>query len=288
MLTRLKRTAKELLGQKQWPRPQAPRPRSYEEQLYAALVRRGDVCFDVGANQGDVALFLAMAAGELGLVVAFEPVWPMFVELCRHVQLDTTLKAPVVTVNAGLADSEKEATIQVPAGEFGLGSLADSAAWQAAQPGAAVDSHQARFTTVDAFLATTAVQAPDFMKIDVEGAELLVLEGAAGLFAAGKRPLMVIEVFGPWEQAFGYGPWQPLSWLMERGYRFLFACPSGLVEHLPTQSQPFPPEYELGYNVLAYVPEAHAERVEHAGHLNAAAQPHLLPMDPPPRPNRVD
>jgi FkbM family methyltransferase len=288
MLTRLKRTAKELLGQRQWPRPEAPRPRSYEEQLYAALVQRGDVCFDVGANQGDVSAFLAQAAGEAGLVVAFEPVWPMYVELCRHVQLDTTLKAPIATINAGLAEAEKQATIQVPGGEFGMGSMADSSAWQAAQPAAALESHHCRFTTLDAFLAAAGLAPPVFMKIDVEGAELLVLRGAAGLFDAGHRPLMLIEVFAPWEKAFGYGPWQPLSWLMQRGYEFLFACPSGLVEHVPSESRPFPPEYELGYNVLAYVPEAHSERVKGVQHLRAELQPHLLPMDPPPRPNRVD
>ena len=288
MLTRLKRTAKELLGQKQWPRPEAPRPRSYEEQLYAALVRPGDVCFDVGANLGDVSLFLAQTAGEAGLVVAFEPVWPMYIELCRHVQLDTTLKAAIVTINAGLAEADKEATIQVPAGEFGMGSMAVSSAWQAAQPGADLQSHRARFTTLDGFLAATGQRPPNFMKIDVEGAEQFVLAGAAGLFAAEHRPLLVVEIFAPWEKAFGYGPWQPLSWLKARGYEFLFACPSGLVEHRPSESQPLPAEYEMGYNVLAYVPDAHRERVQAAAPLRAAAGPQLLAMDPPPRPNRIE
>jgi FkbM family methyltransferase len=287
MMTRLKRAAKELLGRMQWPKREAVRPRSYEEQLYAALVRPGDVCFDVGANQGDVSLFLARLAGEFGLVVAFEPVWPVYSHLCRQVQSDTTLRAPVITVPAGLADTEKDATINVPNGIFAMGSMADATAWIRAQSGALMSSYRARFTTIDSFLLGTSLQPPTFMKIDVEGAELFVLRGATELFSTAHRPLMLIEVFAPWEQAFGYQAWEPLSWLLERGYRFLFACPNGLVDHLPTEAKPFPPEYAMGYNVLAYCPTAHTNRVEGIQQLQAGRLPKLLPMYPPPRPNRI-
>src|SRR5689334_8999972 len=85
IVTRLRRAAKELLGRKQLPKREAVRVTSYEEQLYQALVRSGDTCFDVGANGGDVALLLAKLAGEQGLVIAFEPVWPMYKRLCRAV-----------------------------------------------------------------------------------------------------------------------------------------------------------------------------------------------------------
>ena len=118
IVTRLKRAAKELLGRKQWPKRQTPKPTAYEEQLYAALVCRGDVCFDVGANKGDVSLFLAQLVGESGMVVAFEPVWPMYSRLCRHLQCDMTLKAPIITVPAGLADTDKDAMIHVPNGSL--------------------------------------------------------------------------------------------------------------------------------------------------------------------------
>src|SRR3972149_2356797 len=85
--------------------------------------------------------------------------------------------------------------------------------------------------------------------------------------------------------AFGSRPWNPFPWLLELGYRFLFACPNGLVDYLPTEAEPFPPEYEMGYNVLAYSPAAHAERVDGAKQLRAGALTKLMPMAPPPRPN---
>lgn len=287
ILRRWKRAAKELLGQKQEPRRDLPRPTSYEEQIYAALTRQGDVCFDVGANQGDVSLFLARLVGESGMVVAFEPVWPMYCHLCRNVQFDTTVKSPILTVPVGLADTETDATIHVPNGDFGMGSMAEPDAWKRAQQGAIIDSYRVRFSTIDSFLAMSGLRPPAFMKIDVEGAELFVLRGATKLFSAGHRPLMLIEVFAPWEKAFGYQPWESFSWLIERGYGFLFACPSGLVEHLPTEDKPFPPEYEMGYNVLAYDAATHAERVDRASHLRAGPLTRPLPMTPPPRPNHI-
>jgi FkbM family methyltransferase len=287
VVARLKRAVKELLGLRQWPRREKIRSSSYEEQIYQALVRPGDTCFDVGANGGEVSLFLAKLAGDSGLVTAFEPVWPVFCRLCRTVQLDTTQKATIVTVPIGLADSEKRAVINVPDGSFGMGSIADLSTWAAVQRGAQVCSYQVQLTTIDGFLATTGARIPDFIKIDVEGAELFVLRGAGELFNAGHRPLMLIEVFAPWERALGYHPWAALSSLLDRGYRFLFACPNGLVDHLPTETKPFPPDYEMGYNVVAYDPTAHASRIERVKHLRSGMSERLLPMAPPPQPNRV-
>ena len=149
------------------------------------------------------------------------------------------------------------------------------------------DSYRIRLMTIDSFLSSTGLQPPTFMKIDVEGAELFVLRGASELFSSGHRPLMIIEIFAPWEKAFGYQPWEPFSWLIERGYQFLFACPNGLIEYYPTQAQPFPPEYEMGYNVLAYCPLFHGERVGRVKHLRPGSRTKLLPMAPPPRPNHV-
>lgn len=285
-LKRLQWTATHLLSRKKWQHRETPMASSYEEQVYQALIHPGDVCFDVGANQGDVSLFLAKLAGEFGLVTAFEPVWPTYCQLCRAVQRDTTLKAPIITVPYGLADSEKQSMIHIPGRKFALGSIADASAWATIQRGAQIRSHPVQLTTIDSFLLSTGSQAPDFIKIDVEGAELFVLRGGAGLFSADRRPLMLIEIFAPWERAFGYHPWAPLSWLLERGYRFLFACPTGMVEYLPTETRPFPPDYEMGYNVVVYDPNKHAARINRIDPMRAGQPETLLPMAPPPQPNR--
>jgi FkbM family methyltransferase len=260
---------------------------SFEEQIYCSVVRRDDTCYDVGAQWGSVALLLARLAGPNGRVVAFEPVWPMYTTLCARARRAGRRSAPVVTVPFGLYSEENVATVQVPDGNFGMGSLAAAADWSNAHPGAAMASYECRVVTLDGFLRSSKVRGPDFMKIDVEGAELFVLRGAAGFFDAGHRPLMLIEIFAPWERAFGYGPWEVLSSLVARGYRFLFACPGGLVEHEPKAARPFPPEYTQGYNVLAYCPSLHASRIAGTDKLRAGGSGRVLSMTPPPVANTL-
>lgn len=279
---RLRRAVKELLGIQQWPKRQEPRPRSFEEQIYASVVRQDDVCYDVGANIGDVSLFLARLVGDGGCVVAFEPVWPVYIQLCRQLQMDVGWKAPIITLPAGLAEAQKVATIQVPGDDFAMGSLAEPVEWAKAQQGTKIKSYECCFVTLDGFLRSTKLPIPDFIKIDVEGAELFVLSGASRMFEDSCRPLMLIELFAPWERAFNYGPWEVLSWLAARGYRFLFACPHGLVEHESSQSSPFPEGYEQGYNVLAFHPSKHAEQIKNLDKLRVGGGEDILSMPPPP------
>lgn len=264
-----------------------PVPEGFEEQIYCAAVVPGDTCFDVGANVGQMSLLFAELAGPEGLVVAFEPVWPMYRELCAGVQRGSTATAaPIVTVPMGLADEEATATIQVRGDDFGMGSLARSDVWATILDRHEITSYACTLTTLDRVRATAQLPAPDVMKIDVEGAELLVLRGATGLFDSGARPLLLVELFAPWERAFGYEPWAVLSLLAERGYRFLFACPEGLVDHEPTAEDPFPAEFVGGYNVLAYQPNAHRDRLDALSRLRAGTGATILPMPAAPLPNR--
>jgi len=256
ILSRAKRSTKLLFGLKL-----RPRPFSLEEQVYAEVVRDGDVCFDIGAHKGSVSIFLARAAGVAGKVVAFEPAWPMYMAMCANIQSNVDLRAPIFTVPFGLAECEKTANLNVPHGDFGMGSLAQPEAWGRVHPRSELSQYECRFISLDGFLRSKQGLEADFWKIDVEGAELYVLRGASQHFAGGNRPLILAEVYAPWEEAFGYGPWEFISLLLDLGYRFLFLCPGGLMEHSPSESSPFPKEFEHGYMALAYVPERHSERI---------------------------
>jgi FkbM family methyltransferase len=258
---------------------------SFEDQIYDAVVLPGDVCYDIGANRGDMTQRLARLAGRKGLVVAFEPVWPQYRLLCDSLRQLSRHAAPVVPVPCGLADEDRLAEIQVPAGDFGQGSIARAADWQAAHPGIALEAYGCRLVVLDSWMAASRMPPPDFAKIDVEGAELFVLRGASALLAGAAAPMMLIELYAPWQRAFHYGPWDVLSLLATRGYEFLFACPDGLVPHVPSADCPFPQGYEHGYNVLAHVPVRHAGRVAALSAFERGGRARVLPMQPAPRPN---
>jgi FkbM family methyltransferase len=283
IIARIRRTAKETLGLQQRPREPAITPANFEEQIYEAVIRPGDYCYDVGANVGDVSLFLARLAGPRGRVIAFEPVPVTYEELRATVQRDSYLKAPIITYPYGLAESEKQAAINVPKGLFGMGSMAPRENWSKVQETHQIDSYDCRFVPLDSLISQKKQVPPDFIKIDVEGAELYVLRGATELLKR-YRPLMLIEVFSPWERAFGYGPWEFFTFLMEYDYKFLFACPEGLVAYSPSQASPFPPQYIGGYNVVAFN-ASHRDRIRKLDPLLVGVGTQILPMPPPPCPN---
>jgi FkbM family methyltransferase len=238
-----------------------PRPSTLEEQVYREVVREGDVCFDIGANVGWIALFLARTTGPEGKVIAFEPVWPTYMTMCSNIQSNINVKAPIFTMPFGLAETEKTAIIHVPDGRFEFGSLAQLDELAQVFPDMKIARYQCRFMSLEGFLRSHDGIVADFWKIDVEGAELSVLRGASQHFEAGHRPLVVAEAYAPWQDRLGYGPWEFFAPMLDWGYRFLFLCRGGLVDHLPSVTAPFPPEFEQSYNVLAYVPGRHAQRI---------------------------
>ena len=63
---------------------------------------------------------------------------------------------------------------------------------------------------------------PDFVKIDVEGAEFLVIKGGIRLIKEN-QPIIFIELLRKWGKEFGYHPQQVLNILFELGYRCFFS-----------------------------------------------------------------
>ena len=278
---RLRRAVKELLGRPQWPLPASTTPQTFDEQLYAAITQPGDVVYDVGANVGNAALFFAACTGRTGQVFAFEPVWATYRRLCAALRVVDD-RATVIPIPMGLGDRAGLVPIALPENDSETASLAGVDLLDANRT---VTTFTITLTTLDLWRAQTSAPRPDVIKIDVEGAERLVLHGASALFTE-TRPVLVLEVFAPWQRHFGYGPMDLFAILDAYGYAYRFACQNGLVAHRPTASAPFPKGFEAGYQVLAYHPDTHPDRLTRADRL-AAGRPGVLPFAPPPLPNRI-
>jgi FkbM family methyltransferase len=260
------------------------RPRDFEQQIYVAAVREGDLVFDVGANVGTVAGFVSRLVGPSGRVVAFEPLWPAYDRLCDAVRGGTG--GVVLPVPLGAAAVDGKAPLQVPRGLLSRASLAPGPRWGEVQGTRDVASYTASFVSLDTFCSDRGISSVQFLKIDVEGAELLVLRGARALLERC-RPILFMEVFAPWQAAFGYAPRDVVSLLPPLGYRIFFACPGGLVEHVPSAEEPVPSEFRDGYNVLAVCPDRHGGRLAALDGLRRGSGRTILPMAPAPGPNLV-
>lgn len=141
--------------------------------LYGQFVTRGDLVFDVGAHLGN----RTRAFAALGCrVLAIEP-QPHVARMLRRLvgRLDSVqVVEAAVTHTAGtvtLAISERTPTVSSLAGDWRRDRAKDpdfaDVSWN--------QSFEVAATTLDALI--TAHGRPAFIKIDVEGAEVQVLEG---------------------------------------------------------------------------------------------------------------
>jgi len=145
-------------------------------RLMNSLLREGDIAIDVGANIGFFTLLASRKVGASGKVHAFEPVPSTVCALRRNLDINA---AQNVVVHA-IALSNRSGIVTVyegPARNKGLSSMrpVDGAARQLAVRSAAFD---------DLDVETARLR---LIKIDVEGAEQVVIEGMNGCLNAGIR-----------------------------------------------------------------------------------------------------
>lgn len=202
------------------------------QRAISAMVRPGDLVYDVGAHFGSLALGMSRLVGSSGRVVAFDGD-PENVERLRENVLRNHFDARTLPVHTAIWSHRSEAGIPFRRGKN-----------QASQGGVEADGQRpvlgdgeiisVPVTTLDDFSAGDG-NAPHLIKIDVEGGEYEVLSGGASLFA-NQRPLIIVEVhhqdaagkIGRWLQEFRYSA----EWQIPRQDfpRCLVAWP---VEHTP-------------------------------------------------------
>jgi FkbM family methyltransferase len=155
-----------------------------------ALVRPGDVVFDVGGHHGLMAVVAAGAAGPRGTIATFEPNPHARRMLNLHLLLNDVRNVQVEEL--ALSSSGGEAPFFVQTGEVSWNStLIEGFAEQGAGFGEPI-TVQTR--TLDDYIAANGL-VPDVIKIDVEGSEFLVVEGARGTIEP-HRPVLLME-FNP-------------------------------------------------------------------------------------------
>ncbi|MCA0301846.1 MAG: FkbM family methyltransferase [Proteobacteria bacterium] len=163
---------------------------SFEPNEFAFLdrvLKPGMTFVDVGANEGLFTLFAARRVGAAGRVVAAEP------SSRERRRLESNLArnriANVTVVPHAIGDSPGSARLQIATGvhaghnTLGAFTYADVNA---------VDFEDVPVETLDALAARLPIERVDVVKIDVEGAELKVLQGAADLLRR-TRPILLIE-----------------------------------------------------------------------------------------------
>jgi FkbM family methyltransferase len=169
----------------------------------------GMIAFDVGANIGLYTLLFAKCLGPAGQVHAFEPEPRNF----RRLQVNLAINGHEnVTANQVAVYSRSgPATLNVfPGSVHALHSLKRATAPDPARPQATLEPERQltiAAVSLDDYCAEHDVEHIDYLKIDVEGAELEVLQGAGGLLSRRAIGLIQFEALpltnGPADGASG-------------------------------------------------------------------------------------
>ena len=223
----------------------APREQP-EQEAMRRVVAPGDVALDIGANMGIHTVLLARLVGPRGRLFAFEPNSALLPTLRR-----TVAGLPNASLyTCALSDEPVRSAFFIPADDT-KASLAD---WtdEAIDGVAREDSCERR--RLDDMVGEGTIAQPDFIKCDVEGAELLVFRGAREVLDRRDAPIVLFEVNAYTCQGFGFGTSDAKDFLANlptARYRFFEVKDDGALPAITTLTP--------WCNVLA-IPEAKLSR----------------------------
>lgn len=193
---------------------------SYSREILLVLdriLRPGMRVLDVGANIGEVALYAAKRVAPGGSVICFEPMSPLAAVLRENIRRNAATNVEVVP--KAVAEQAGQAVLYAPGERFHDGSAHAGLATLYGKGERAVPAGSIEVTTLDRFVEEAKLDRVDLIKIDVEGAELPVLRGAAGVLAS-HHPWLIIEVQRETSAAAGYDQSEILTVLAGQGYTF--------------------------------------------------------------------
>ena len=155
-----------------------------EFQAFYRMISRSHFFVDVGANTGIFSL-IACATNSVIRVIAFEPVPEIYEKLVTNVTINV-FQDRCQMVQKAVSDVPGITRLLIPPGEIPTEASLELQSKSALEGGTRIDIDS---TTLDTVCAQEAV---DFIKIDVEGAEYKVLQGARQLLARC-RPTILLE-----------------------------------------------------------------------------------------------
>lgn len=180
------------------------------QEALASLVRRGDVCCDIGANLGFFSILLARMVGPDGSIYAFEPVPQYASAIAKNARLNRQTNVRVLPVALSCVDGRSELLLANHVGGAVLAS--------AGTPPDLAGSIAVETACLDTLVENRSIRPPDVVKIDVEGAELQVLQGMQRTLRQ-RAPAIVLELDDETAAACGRKVSSCRSFLHEFGYR---------------------------------------------------------------------
>jgi FkbM family methyltransferase len=188
---------KMLLGRPVWTHSQLLNIRLTEPHVLRWIangLRPGDVFFDVGAHQGWMSMVAARQIGHTGRVAAFEPSPPLVELLSYHKRMNRLSQIDIIPKAVSNRDEVATPLYLVRNGNSFMNSLSGTMIPEISPQDKSV--MEIETITLDMFSRQSGL-IPHLIKIDTEGSELWVCEGAKHLLAHN-HPALIIATHPLW------------------------------------------------------------------------------------------
>ncbi len=165
---------------------------TYENAIFRLFKpKERDNFIDVGAHVGRYSIMAAKRIGSLGRVIAIEAHPETFELLNKNIKLNGL--ANVTTINAVATSEKGKVKLFLPGQDSGL-TVYNTIMINRAKP--TENFLEVEANTLDNILSEYSMHRVNYLKIDVEGAELEVLKGAVNTLSSNKDITLVVEVHG--------------------------------------------------------------------------------------------
>lgn len=154
----------------------------FDRRMLYSLIKKDYICFDIGANIGETTLNFAQIASA-GKVYSFEPVPFLFQRLRTNTGLNYFDN--IILHNIAISDNTDDLYFDAPKNQNSSGISLNKHS--------SADATRVCSTTLDTFVIENNIERIDFIKIDVEGFENYVINGAINTIKRFK-PVLFIEI----------------------------------------------------------------------------------------------
>ena len=153
----------------------------YEKRLlFEKTIIEGSIVFDIGAHVGFYTILASVLSGTCGRVFAFEPLPQNLLYLKKHLRLNHITNVSII-----------EAAVSDCNGVIFFKEGTSTSTGYISQQG----QMKVKTVSLDSLISRGEIPVPSHIKIDVEGAEVLVLSGAKSILAK-YNPIIFLATHG--------------------------------------------------------------------------------------------
>lgn len=197
-----------------------------------SFLRPGMTVLDIGAHHGFYTLLASRKVGPQGRVLAVEASPREREKLDLHLRINRCNNVQIESRALGEAEGNAQLYL-VNGGQNGCNSLRKP---QVSDPTEAIS---VQVECLDNVLCDHRIEKVDFIKLDVEGAELSVLKGAPQLLTNRPRPAILAEVYDIRTKPWGYAAREIIRYLASADYRWFRPLSDGGLERIDAEREEY-------------------------------------------------